>query len=302
MKAQDINADEILQDYNEYLLLERNLAFNSIESYKYDLQHLIEYAEMVGKTYLTLTYEDLEGFLAYLIDLGLSQRSLRRVVSGLRSFYRFLEIEEILEDNPTETLEGPRIAESLPEVLSVSEVDALLDAIDISTPHGLRNSAMLELLYSCGLRVSEVCDLTFSNLFLDERYVRVVGKGSKERLVPMSDSAVNRILDYLPIRQQIEAKPPYTHHLFLSRLRSKLSRQMVFKVVKELADSVGLKKEVSPHTFRHSFATHLLEGGAHLQAIRDMLGHADISTTEIYTHVDRSKLREEILQYHPRNK
>lgn len=293
--------DEIVQDYHEYLLLERNLAENSIQSYERDLQHLIEYAEMRRKSYLQLTYEELEGFLAYLSDLGLGQKSLRRTVSGVKSFYRFLEIEEILVENPTDTLEGPKVAEHLPEVLTVEEVDALLGAIDLDTPHGVRNAALIELLYSCGLRVSEACDLTFPSLFLEEKYIRVVGKGSKERLVPMSDSAVERVMEYLPIRHTIEAKPGFTHHLFLNRLRTGISRQMVFLVIKDLAKSIGLKKEISPHTFRHSFATHLLEGGAHLQAIRDMLGHADISTTEIYTHIDRTQLKDDILKYHPRN-
>lgn len=293
--------DEILQDYHEYLLLERNLAENSIVSYGTDVQHLVEYAEMRGKSYLQLTYEELEGFLAYLSDLGLGQKSLRRTVSGVKSFYRFLELEEILVDNPTETLEGPKVAEYLPEVLTVEEVDALLGAIDIETPHGLRNAALIELLYSCGLRVSEACDLTFSSLFLEEKYIRVVGKGTKERLVPMSENAVERIMDYLPVRHAIDAKPGYAHHLFLNRIRTGISRQMVFMVIKELAERIGLQKEISPHTFRHSFATHLLEGGANLQAIRDMLGHADISTTEIYTHIDRTRLRDDILKYHPRN-
>ena len=266
--------DEILEDYYEYLLLERNLASNSIQSYENDVKHLLEFSEMIGKRYLDLSYDDLEQFLSYLVDLGLGKKSLRRIVSGIKSFYRFLELEEI---------------------------DSLLSAIDLSTPHGVRNAAILELLYSCGLRVSEVCDITFSCLFLEERYIRVVGKGTKERLVPMSESAVERINEYLPIRQAIIPKSPYQHHLFLNRVRTGISRQMIFMIIKDLAYQVGLKKKISPHTLRHSFATHLLEGGANLQAIRDMLGHADISTTEIYTHLDRSTLRNEILQYHPRN-
>lgn len=294
--------DELLEDYHEYLLLERNLAENSIESYERDVQHLVEYAEMREKSCLELSYNDLEGFLAYLSDLGLGQKSLRRIVSGVKSFYRFLEIEEILVDNPTDMLDGPRVAEHLPEVLTVEEVDALIGAIDLDTPHGIRNAALVELLYSCGLRVSEACELTFPCLYLEEKYLRVVGKGTKERLVPISESAVERILEYLPIRHAIEAKPGYTHHVFLNRIRTGISRQMVFMIIKDLAQQIGLKKEISPHTFRHSFATHLLEGGAHLQAIRDMLGHADISTTEIYTHIDRSKLRDDIIAFHPRNK
>lgn len=292
---------EVLDDYFEYLLLERHLANNSIVSYQNDIKHLVEYSEMIDKSVLDLVYDDLEGFLAYLYDLGLGQKSLKRIVSGIKSFYRFLELEEIVVNNPTESLEGPKIPDQLPEVLTVSEVDALIDAIDVSTPHGVRNAAIIELLYSCGLRVSEACELTFPCLFLEEKYIRVIGKGSKERLVPMSESAVERINEYLPIRHAIEAKPGYAHHLFLSRVRTGVSRQMVFMFIKELAEQIGLKKEISPHTFRHSFATHLLEGGANLQAIRDMLGHADISTTEIYTHIDNSRLRDEILTHHPRN-
>lgn len=296
-----MNKDEILEDYYEYLLLERNLASNSIQSYGNDVKHLLEFSEIIGKRYLDLSYDDLEQFLSYLVDLGLGKKSLRRIVSGIKSFYRFLELEEIVTDNPTESLEGPMVSRELPEVLTVEEIDSLLSAIDLSTPHGVRNAAILELLYSCGLRVSEVCDMTFSCLFLEERYIRVVGKGTKERLVPMSESAVERINEYLPIRQAIIPKTPYQHHLFLNRVRTGISRQMIFMIIKDLANQVGLKKKISPHTLRHSFATHLLEGGANLQAIRDMLGHADISTTEIYTHLDRSTLRNEILQYHPRN-
>lgn len=297
-----IPSDEILEDYKEYLTLERNLADNSISSYLNDIKHLNEYCDEIGTTYLQITYEQLEGFLAYLADLGLGQRSMQRVVSGIKNLYHFLILEEIITDNPTELLEINRVKEKLPEVLTVEEIDAMISAIDTSTDNGIRDAAMIELLYSCGLRVSELCNLTFSSIFLQERFVRIVGKGSKERLVPMSEVAVQRIIEYLPIRQSIQAKPSSTHHLFLSRNKSSITRQRVFMIVKELAQLAGISKEISPHTFRHSFATHLLEGGAHLQAIRDMLGHADISTTEIYTHIDRSKLRDEILTYHPRNK
>lgn len=301
MKNENIIGDEILEDYYEYLLLERNLASNSIQSYGNDVKHLLDFAKMVGKRYLDLTYEDLEHFLAYLIDLGLGKKSLRRCVSGIKSFYRFLELEELVPDNPTELLDGPMVSQHIPEVLTVQEVDDLIGAIDLSTPNGVRNAAIVELLYSCGLRVSEACDMTFSCVFLEERYVRVVGKGSKERLVPMSESAVERIIEYLPIRQAITPKPAFVHHLFLTRVKTAISRQMVFMIIKDLAKKIDLKKDISPHTLRHSFATHLLEGGAHLQAIRDMLGHADIATTEIYTHIDRTVLRDEILKYHPRN-
>lgn len=292
---------EIIDDYRQYLLLERNLSSNTLESYLNDLQHLLEYSDECGTPVLEMTYQALEQFLAYLADLGLGQRSMSRVVSGVKSFYRFLEIEEIVPDNPTLLLETPSIGRTLPEVLTVEEVDAILDAIDTSTPNGVRDAALLELLYSCGLRVSEACGITFSQLFLNEGYVRVIGKGSKERLVPMSPTCVIRIEDYLPIRHEITPKPGYADYLFISRNRVAISRQMVFLTIKKLAVEAGITKEISPHTFRHSFATHLLEGGANLQAIRDMLGHASISTTELYTHIDRSRLREEILQHHPRN-
>lgn len=292
---------EIIDDYRQYLLLERNLSSNTLESYLNDLQHLLEYSDECGTPVLEMTYAALEQFLAYLADLGLGQRSMSRVVSGVKSFYRFLEIEEIVPDNPTLLLETPSIGRTLPEVLTVEEVDAILGAIDTSTPNGVRDAALLELLYSCGLRVSEACGITFSQLFLDEGYVRVIGKGSKERLVPMSPTCVIRIEDYLPIRHEITPKPGYADYLFISRNRVAISRQMVFLTIKKLAIEAGITKEISPHTFRHSFATHLLEGGANLQAIRDMLGHASISTTELYTHIDRSRLREEILQHHPRN-
>lgn len=292
---------EIIDDYRQYLLLERNLSSNTLESYLNDLQHLLEYSDECGTPVLEMTYQALEQFLAYLADLGLGQRSMSRVVSGVKSFYRFLEIEEIVPDNPTLLLETPSIGRTLPEVLTVEEVDAILGVIDTSTPNGVRDAALLELLYSCGLRVSEACGITFSQLFLDEGYVRVIGKGSKERLVPMSPTCVIRIEDYLPIRHEITPKPGYADYLFISRNRVAISRQMVFLTIKKLAVEAGITKEISPHTFRHSFATHLLEGGANLQAIRDMLGHASISTTELYTHIDRSRLREEILQHHPRN-
>ncbi len=295
------NLTEIIDDYRQYLLLERNLSPNTLESYLNDLKHLIEYSDETATPVLEMTYPTLERLLAYLADLGLGQRSMSRVISGIKSFYNFLELEEILPQNPTLLLDTPSIGRSLPEVLTIEEVDALLDAIDTSTPNGTRDAALLELLYSCGLRVSEACGLTFSHLFLDESYVRILGKGSKERLVPMSRICIDRINDYLPIRHELIPKPGYTDHLFISRNRTAISRQMVFLTIKRLAVLAGITREISPHTLRHSFATHLLEGGANLQAIRDLLGHASISTTELYTHIDRQKLRDEILLHHPRN-
>lgn len=299
---EDQKLPELVEDFREYLTLGRNLSPNTIKSYTFDLKHLYEYAADQGLEVLKLTYPDLEHFLAYLADLGLDTRSMARVVSGVRAFYRYLFAEEIIESNPTDLLEAPRIGRRLPEVLTVEEIDRIIDSIDLSTSHGVRNAAMLELLYSCGLRVSECCELRFQDLSLEHKYLRVMGKGSKERLIPMSDTAVARIIDYIPIRQEIQEKPGCSDFLFLSRLGRPLSRQMVFMVIKELAKEVGIQKSISPHTLRHSFATHLLEGGASLSAIRDMLGHADIATTEIYTHVELTGLRDEILTHHPRNK
>lgn len=299
---EDQELPELVEDFREYLTLGRNLSPNTIKSYTFDLKHLYEYTADQGLEVLKLTYPDLEHFLAYLADLGLDTRSMARVVSGVRAFFRYLFVEEIIESNPTDLLEAPRIGRRLPEVLTVEEIDRIIDSIDLSTSHGVRNAAMLELLYSCGLRVSECCELRFQDLSLEHKYLRVMGKGSKERLIPMSDTAVARIMDYIPIRQEIHEKPGCRDFLFLSRLGRPLSRQMVFMVIKELAKEVGIQKSISPHTLRHSFATHLLEGGASLSAIRDMLGHADIATTEIYTHVELTGLRDEILTHHPRNK
>lgn len=299
--SQHRDISELLDDYRTYLTLERNLSSSTLESYTHDITHLIQYADELGRDLLEIKYNDLEKFLSYLADIGIGQRSMARIVSGVKSFYRFLELEEILPSNPTDLLEGPSIGQHLPEVLTVEEVDAIIAAIDTSTPNGVRNAAMIELLYSCGLRASECCDLTFQSLFLEEGFIRVVGKGSKERLIPISPTAIDRLHEYLPLRADIEAKPGYRDFLFLNRNRTVISRQMLFLVIKKLVDTVGLTKEISPHTFRHSFATHLLEGGANLLAIRDMLGHASISTTEIYTHIDRTKLRSEILLHHPRN-
>ncbi|KGL49952.1 site-specific tyrosine recombinase XerD [Porphyromonas cangingivalis] len=294
--------NELLEDYTHYLLLERNLSQNTLQSYGNDIKHLLYFAEKEAKTVQELTYDDLQSFVSYLYDLGIAHSSVARVISGIKSFYRFLELEEVVSDNPTYLLESPYIGRTLPDILTVEEIDALISSIDTDTDIGVRNAAIIELLYSCGLRVSELCALTFPQLHLEAGFVRVIGKGNKERLVPMSPDATARISAYLPIRQRIEAKPTFGHHLFLNRLRTAISRQMIFMIIKDLAEVAGIKKSISPHTLRHSFATHLLEGGAHLQAIREMLGHVNIATTEIYTHIDRSKLRDEILQHHPRNK
>lgn len=291
----------LVQDFEQSLLFERNLSEHTAVGYLQDLKHLYDYAESQNTQVVDLTYPDLETFLGYLHDAGIGVRSVARIVSGIKAYFKFLESEEVLQENPTDLLESPKIGRNLPEVLTVEEIDAIMDNIDTNTPNGLRNAAMVEFLYSCGLRVSELCNLCFNELYLEKEYIRVLGKGSKERLVPMSPSAIERVREYLPLRHSIAAKEPYQHHLFLSRNKMAISRQMVFRIIKELARAAGITKSISPHTFRHSFATHLLEGGAPLQAIRDMLGHTDISTTEIYTHIDRTQLRNEILKHHPRN-
>ncbi len=300
MRTEDTN--ELIEDYKQYLILERNLSDNTLESYCNDIRHLNTFALQEGKTLLELRYGDLQTFVAYLNDMGIGVTSIARIISGIKSLYRFLELEEILPNNPTMLLESPNVGRTLPEILTVGEVDSIISSIDTSTDIGIRNAALIELLYSCGLRVSELCSLTFSNIYIEEGFIRVIGKGNKERLIPTSPEAKRRVLEYIPIRQKVDAKPSFTHYLFLNRLRTSLSRQMVFMIIKGLAIQAGITKSISPHTFRHSFATHLLEGGAHLQAIREMLGHANIATTEIYTHIDRTRLRDEILEHHPRNK
>ena len=249
-----------------------------------------------------LSLDDLHQFMAELADVGISPRSMARILSGIRSFYRFLYVEKEIEQDPTELLESPKIGRRLPEVLTVAEIDAMIEGIDLSQPEGQRNRAILEMLYSCGLRVSELCGLRISDLFLEEGFIRVKGKGEKERLVPISGRAVHELENWFLCRNLIRIKPGHEDFVFLSLRRgTALSRITIFYWVKELAVAAGIQKTISPHTFRHSFATHLLEGGANLRVIQAMLGHESISTTEIYTHIDRSRLRREIMEHHPRN-
>ena len=267
-----------------------------------DVLKLISYFSDCGMDLRDVTLDDLHEFAAALGDLGIAPRSQSRIISGVRSFFRFLNIEGYRQDDPGELLESPRIGRHLPDVLSVQEIDSILQAIDRTLPEGQRNSAMIETMYSCGLRVSELCSLKLADLFPEEGFVRVTGKGSKQRLVPISERALHEIELYLSQRCHIDVKAGAEPFLFLSFRRGKpISRVMVFDMVKELAAKAGIRKKVSPHTFRHSFATHLLEGGANLRAIQAMLGHEKISTTEIYTHIDRSRLRDEIISHHPRN-
>lgn len=294
-------SEKIIIKYKQYLKLEKSLSENTIQAYLTDLDKLLAFFTLENIDYTQATLEDLENFSAGLHDIGIHPRSQARILSGVRSFYRFLLLEDYIEQDPSELLESPQIGQHLPDVLTVAEIDSLIGSIDRSTKEGQRNRAILETLYSCGLRVSELCNLKISDLYLNEQFIKVEGKGSKQRLVPISPRAINEIRNYFIDRNQTLIKPGYEDYVFISRFGKNISRIMVFHIIKELADRIGLKKTISPHTFRHSFATHLLEGGANLRAIQCMLGHESIGTTEIYTHIDRNMLRQEIIEHHPRN-
>ncbi len=291
-----------LKDFEGFLKLEKGLSPNSVKAYLTDVVKLTQYLELQGidSAPESLDHKQLSGFMQWIGELGLSARSQGRILSGLKAFYRFLLLEDRLDRDPTALLEGPRLGRKLPEVLTVGEIDRMLAALDLSRPEGRRNKAMLEVLYSCGLRVSELVELRLSGIHRSEGFIRVVGKGNKERLVPVSRSALREIELYLPDRNALPIKPGEEDILFLNRRGGRLTRVMVFTVVRELAQAAGIRKKVSPHTFRHSFATHLVDGGADLRAVQEMLGHESIITTEIYTHLDREYLREAILSHHPR--
>lgn len=291
----------IIIKYKQYLKLEKSLSANTVEAYLTDLDKLLAFLELEGIDFSDVTLENLETFSAGLRDIGIHPRSQARILSGIRSFFRFLVLDGCLEQDPSELLESPQIGKHLPDVLSIEEIDNLIGAIDRTSREGQRNRAILETLYSCGLRVSELCNLKLSDLYLKEKFIRVEGKGSKQRLVPISSRAIHELELYFADRNQGLIKSGYEDFVFISRFGKNISRIMVFHIIKELAAQIGLKKAISPHTFRHSFATHLLEGGANLRAIQCMLGHESIGTTEIYTHLDRSRLRQEILEHHPRN-
>ncbi len=285
-----------------YLRLEKSFSINTLDAYRTDLQKLLNYYSDHGIDFRTVSLEQLDHFAAWLIDKGITQRSIGRILSGVRSFYRFLVLERELETDPTELLESPRLGKHLPEVLSIGEIDAIEAAIDLSRNEGVRDYAIVEVLYSCGLRVSELCNLKFSDLFLSDGYIHVHGKGNKDRLVPISHTAIDRLKAWFEIRLSADIKPGEEDFIFISLARGKhLSRITVFYNIKQYAALAGITKNLSPHTFRHSFATHLLQGGANLRVIQAMLGHESIGTTEIYTHIDRQHLREEILAHHPRN-
>ncbi|MDX1476529.1 MAG: site-specific tyrosine recombinase XerD [Saprospiraceae bacterium] len=294
-----------IRGFEMFLKLERSLSPHSVEAYLRDVGHLQafldEHGLEVGPDAVTSVH--VEGFLQYIADLGLSARTQSRILSGLRAFYRFAFLEELIETDPLALIEGPRLDRTLPAVLSFAEIEAMISAIDLSHPQGTRNRAIIETLYACGLRVSELISLRRSHLFTDIGMLKVTGKGDKERLVPIGAEAIKHIRLYLEgdRRGMLHVQPGYEDHLFLNRRGRGLSRVMVFKIVKDLARKAGIDKEVSPHTFRHSFATHLVEGGADLRAVQEMLGHASITTTEIYTHLNAEYLRETILSFHPRN-
>lgn len=293
---------QLLKKFKQYLLLEKALSSNTLEAYVHDVEKLFSYLEENDMHPLDVTLQNLENYLASLHEENIRPRSQARMLSGIRSFYRYLVLDGYIQADPTLLLESPKIGLKLPEVLSIEEIDMLIAAIDLSKREGQRNRAIIETLYSCGLRVSEACNLKLSDLYLQEGFIKVEGKGSKQRLVPISERAIAEIMDYMTERSAIDIKPGHEDYLFVSaHLKKKMSRITMFHIIKELAEQVGLKKTISPHTLRHSFATHLLEGGANLRVIQSMLGHEDIGTTEIYTHIDAQRLRSEIIEHHPRN-
>ncbi len=293
--------NKIIIKYRQYLKLEKGLSNNTVDAYLTDLDKLLAYLTLEDKDITEVKLTDLEYFSAGLHDIGIHPRSQARILSGVRSFYRYLTLEDYIKQDPCELLESPRLGKHLPDVLTVEEIDRLIGLIDRSTNEGQRNCAILETLYSCGLRVSELCNLKFSDLYLNEGFIKVTGKGNKQRLVPISPRAISELKNYFMTRGEHLVKPEYEDYVFISRFGKNISRIMVFHIIKELAVKAGIKKTISPHTFRHSFATHLLEGGANLRAIQCMLGHESIGTTEIYMHIDRSLLRQEIIEHHPRN-
>jgi len=293
---------ETYKRYQRYLRLERNYTPNTIDAYMHDIEKLASFLEAKGIEPEQVQLADLQEFAATLHDLGVGVRSQCRILSGVRSFYHYLVEDGYMEDNPTELLESPHLGDHLPEVLSTEEVDVMESSIDLSNPLGQRNKAIIEVLFSCGLRVSELVNLKISNLYIEEGFIRVLGKGRKERLVPISPRAIKEIQLWFHDRNHFDIKPGEEDYVFLNQRGGHLTRTMILIMIKRVAAEAGIKKVISPHTLRHSFATALLEGGADLRAIQAMLGHESIGTTEIYTHIDTSRLREEILKHHPRNR
>ena len=293
--------NDIVRAYVRYLKLQRNMSGNTLDAYQRDLKKLLAYLEREQIAIRDVTLNDLEHFSAGLHDIGIHPRSQCRILSGVRSFFKFAQLDGYRDDDPTELLESPQIGDHLPEVLSTEEVDRLEESIDRSKWEGQRNRAIIEVLFSCGLRVSELVNLKLSNLYLEEEYVRVLGKGSKERLVPISHKAIEELKYWFLDRNLMKIKPGEEDYVFLNRRGAHLTRTMILIMIKAQAKEAGIQKTISPHTLRHSCATALLEGGADLRFIQALLGHEDIGTTEIYTHIDTSTLRQEILEHHPRN-
>ena len=294
-----------IKGFKAFLQLERSLSVNSIEAYIHDIEKFVQYldCQKLNITPEKIELKHLQDFLKWINELGMGARSQSRIISGIKAFYKYLLLEDIIKVNPTELLESPKIGRRLPDTLSVEEINKLIEAIDLSKPEGVRNKAILETLYSCGLRVSELTGLKISNLYFNEGFIKIIGKGDKERLVPIGNSAQKHINIYLEnIRNHLAVKKDSEDILYLNKRGGKISRVMIFIIIKELAGKIGLKKTISPHTFRHSFASHLVDGGADLRAVQEMLGHESIITTEIYTHLDREYLRDAIMRFHPRGK
>jgi len=293
-----------INGFRSYLKLEKFLSPNSVEAYLQDMDKLQQFAVSLvpQRKPETISTQDLKAFIQWINELGMMPTSQARILSGIKAFYKFLLMENLLSHDPSELIESPRLQRKLPDTLNILEIDALIGAIDLSKPDGMRNKTMLEVLYSCGLRVTELITLKISNLYLKDDFIKILGKGNKERLVPIGEQASKMLTIYLQeIRVHLSIKKGQEDYVFLSKRGAALSRVMVFMIIKSLAEKIGLKKSISPHTFRHSFATHLIEGGADLRAVQEMLGHESITTTEIYTHLDREYLRETIIQYHPRS-
>ena len=293
--------EKLLRRYNQYLKLEKGYSGNTLDAYIRDLHKFLSFLNDEHIDPHDVKLEDFHRFSATVIDIGIHPTSLARILAGVHSFYNFMVLSGEVESDPMELLDFPKKPKHLPDVLTVEEIDLIESQIDLSLPEGQRNKAIIEMLFSCGLRVSELCNLKISDLYLDEGFIRVEGKGSKQRLVPISPKAIKELKLWFIDRNAIDVKPEFEDFVFISKRRKNISRIMVFHFIKELVEKAGIQKEVSPHTFRHSFATSLLEGGANLRAIQAMLGHESIGTTEIYLHTDTSRLRKEILEHHPRN-
>ena len=308
MPSQSLSPN-LIKHYADYLRLELSLSENSVEAYQHDVSLFLQYLECrdgvhtVSTAINDIKQDDIENFFAYLYDLNIGATSQARILSGLKSFWRYLLQENIAETDPTVLISSPAMGRHLPEVLTYEEIQMMIDSIDLSQPNGHRNKAMIEVMYGCGLRVSELINLKISDIYREDGFLRIFGKGSKERLVPIGDGSLKILFQYIEgARLHINVKPKFTDTVFLNSRGTGLSRQMVFLIVKDLAERNGITKTISPHTFRHSFATHLLEGGANLLAVQQMLGHASVSTTEIYTHISDELLRDTLTTYHPRFK